>query len=285
MPRKRTRDGGDAAAAEPIAKRRSARQAAAASTKQTEDKAQVTKEEKRATPAKKPAASGKETKSDKKTESKAATMTEKKKNKDEKARNKPKKNTKAKKEEEDDDDTDRKEINPSNTKGQKEDNNSGSRAVSEDPDVDSIPTINPNAPRHQGEWYWLMKAEPETRLENGIDVSFSIDDLRAKDKPEGWDGSARRPGTPYYDPSSSKDNVRWNLVHVEFRKKFAVPIGLKELRDLGKPGGPLENMQMLKQSRLSVSRVSKEEWEALCELADRKAKDAGLEHETGKLVK
>ncbi|OTA08592.1 hypothetical protein A9Z42_0003100 [Trichoderma parareesei] len=259
MPRKRTRDGGDAAAAEPIAKRRSARQAAAASTKQTEDKAQVTKEEKRATPAKKPAASGKETKSDKKTESKAATMTEKKKNKDENARNKPKKNTKAKKEEEDDD-TDRKETNPSNTKGQKEDNNSGSRAVSEDPDVDSIPTINPNAPRHQGEWYWLMKAEPETR-------------------------SARRPGTPYYDPSSSKDNVRWNLVHVEFRKKFAVPIGLKELRDLGKPGGPLENMQMLKQSRLSVSRVSKEEWEALCELADRKAKDAGLEHETGKLVK
>ncbi|EGR52934.1 uncharacterized protein TRIREDRAFT_54850, partial [Trichoderma reesei QM6a] len=178
--------------------------------------------------------------------------------------------------------------------------------------------------------YWLMKAEPETRLENGIDVSFSIDDLRAKDKPEGWDGirayaarnhmrnmnagdkaffyhsnckepgiagimeivkefsedsNARRPGTPYYDPSSSKDNVRWSLVHVEFRKKFAVPIGLKELRDLGKPGGPLENMQMLKQSRLSVSRVSKEEWEALCELADRKAKDAGLEHKTGKLVK
>jgi predicted RNA-binding protein with PUA-like domain len=44
-------------------------------------------------------------------------------------------------------------------------------------------------------------------------------------------------------------------------------------------------MQMLKQSRLSVSRVSKEEWEALCELADRKAKDAGLEHKTGKLVK
>ncbi|PTB78993.1 DUF55-domain-containing protein, partial [Trichoderma longibrachiatum ATCC 18648] len=178
--------------------------------------------------------------------------------------------------------------------------------------------------------YWLMKAEPETRLENGIDVRFSIDDLRAKDKPEGWDGirayaarnhmrnmnagdkaffyhsnckepgivgimeivkefsedsNARRPGTPYYDPSSTKDNVRWNLVHVEFRKKFAVPIGLKELRELGKPGGPLENMQMLKQSRLSVSRVSKEEWEALCELADKKAKDAGLEHETGKSVK
>lgn len=63
-----------------------------------------------------------------------------------------------------------------------------SRASSEEMDVDSIPTTNPDAPKHDGEWYWLMKAEPETRLENGIDVRFSIDDLRAKKKPEGWDG-------------------------------------------------------------------------------------------------
>ncbi|PNP54594.1 hypothetical protein THARTR1_05151 [Trichoderma harzianum] len=97
--------------------------------------------------------------------------------------------------------------------------------------------------------------------------------------------SARRPGTPYYDPQSSKDNVRWSLVHVEFRKKFAVPIGLKELRELGKPGGPLENMQMLKQGRLSVSRVSADEWKALCEIADKKAEEAGLKHETTKLTR
>lgn len=92
-------------------------------------------------------------------------------------------------------------------------------------------------------------------------------------------GSARRAGTPYYDPSSTKDNPRWSLVHVEFRRKFAVPIYLPELRDLGKPGGPLEQMQLLRQSRLSVSKVSLEEWKALCELADEKAKEAGLRHE------
>ncbi|KHN94686.1 AT DNA binding protein [Metarhizium album ARSEF 1941] len=222
------------------------------------------------------------------------------------------------------------------------------RAGSEDVDVDSIPTINPEAPRHEGEWYWLMKAEPETRYENGVDVSFSIDDLRAKTRPEGWDGirayaarnhmrnmnagdkaffyhsnckepgiagtmevvkefsedgwplsrpwpasspdvltktvvSARRPGTAYYDPQSTKDKPRWSLVHVEFRKKFAVPITLKELREMGKPGRPLDNMQMLKQGRLSVSRVSSDEWAALCRVADEKAKAAGLEHETAKL--
>ena len=36
---------------------------------------------------------------------------------------------------------------------------------------------------------------------------------------------------------------------------------------------------MLRQSRISVSKVSAEEWEALCDLADKKAKEAGLEHE------
>jgi predicted RNA-binding protein with PUA-like domain len=58
-----------------------------------------------------------------------------------------------------------------------------------------------------------------------------------------------------------------------------VPIYLPELRELGKSGGPLEQMQMLRQSRLSVSRVGADEWKALCELADEKARAAGLEHE------
>ncbi|KAI1062211.1 hypothetical protein LB506_006452 [Fusarium annulatum] len=207
---------------------------------------------------------------------------------------------------------------------------SGSRGVSEDPDIDSIPTINPDAPKHNGQWYWLMKAEPETRIENGVDVKFSIDDLKAKTEPEGWDGirayaarnnmrnmnagdlaffyasNCKEPGivgvmeivkefsedskssiranlcAPYYDPKSTKEKPIWDLVHVEFRKKFAVPIGLKELRELGKAGGPLEMMQLLKQSRLSVSKVSGEEWRFLCELADKKAKDAGLKHDEGK---
>ncbi|KAF4490187.1 Thymocyte nuclear 1 [Fusarium agapanthi] len=204
---------------------------------------------------------------------------------------------------------------------------SSSRGVSEDPDIDSIPTINPDAPKHDGQWYWLMKAEPETRIENGVDVKFSIDDLKAKTEPEGWDGirayaarnnmrnmnagdlaffyasnckepgivgimeivkefsedrSARQAGAPYYDPKSTKAKPIWDLVHVEFRKKFAKPIGLKELRELGKPRGPLEMMQLLKQSRLSVSKVSGEEWRFLCELADKKAKDAGLKHDEGK---
>jgi hypothetical protein len=37
--------------------------------------------------------------------------------------------------------------------------------------------------------FWLMKAEPESRMEKGKDVKFSIDDLAAADKPEPWDGA------------------------------------------------------------------------------------------------
>lgn len=37
--------------------------------------------------------------------------------------------------------------------------------------------------------YWLLKAEPEPRFENGTDVSFSIDDLAARTEPEAWDGT------------------------------------------------------------------------------------------------
>ena len=52
-------------------------------------------------------------------------------------------------------------------------------------------------------------------------------------------------------------------MHVEFRRKLKEPITLKELRDFSSKGGALENMQMLKQSRLSVSSVAKEEWDFL----------------------
>ncbi|KKA27127.1 hypothetical protein TD95_000361 [Thielaviopsis punctulata] len=148
---------------------------------------------------------------------------------------------------------------------------------SQDPDPDSLPDINPEVERHDGEWHWLMKAEPESRIENGVDVKFSIDDLRACTKPEPWDVSARRPGTAYYDPQSSMEKPRWGLVHVRFLKKFAVQIGLNELREMGN-SGMLPDMQMLKQSRLSVSKVGQKEFKLLCDLADEKAKKAGLEH-------
>ncbi|KAI1878394.1 uncharacterized protein JN550_000576 [Neoarthrinium moseri] len=181
----------------------------------------------------------------------------------------------------------------------------------EKPSASAKPDTN-GGDASSGKSYWLLKAEPETRLENGVDVRFSIDDLAAKTQPEPWDGirnyvarnnlramkkgdlaffyhsnckepgivgtmeivqehspdlSAHDPKAPYYDASSKPADPKWSVVHVEFRSKFAEKIGLKDLREMGKMGAPLENMQLLKQSRLSVSRVSPAEWEHLMGVA------------------
>lgn len=61
-------------------------------------------------------------------------------------------------------------------------------------------TIPPSAPSNDSnrnadglqEVYWLLKAEPLPRYENGVNVAFSIDDLAACTKPEPW-GGVRNP--------------------------------------------------------------------------------------------
>ncbi|GMF74313.1 unnamed protein product [Aspergillus oryzae] len=113
-----------------------------------------------------------------------------------------------------------------------------------------------------GRSYWLMKAEPESRLEKGVDVKFSIDDLASQ--------SAFDPAHPYYDEKSSREDPKWDVVHVEFRRKFQNFVSLNDLKAHAKAGDPLENLQVLKQSRLSVSRVTKKEWDFILGLAKEK---------------
>ena len=177
--------------------------------------------------------------------------------------------------------------------------------------------------------YWLMKAEPESRIEKGVDVKFSIDDLENIEM-EGWDGvrnpvarnnmrqmmkgdlaffyhsnckkpgvagvmevvkehsvdgmpflltprlfhktdltsteSAFDPASPYYDAKSDREKPRWCLVHVAFRHRFDSYVTLKELQKYAKDGGPLKDLQTLKQTRLSVSKVSKKQWDFIAEL-------------------
>ncbi|GIJ82223.1 hypothetical protein Asppvi_000729 [Aspergillus pseudoviridinutans] len=161
--------------------------------------------------------------------------------------------------------------------------------------------------------YWLMKAEPESRMEKGVDVKFSIDDLQAAEKPEPWDArnhiramkkgdyaffyhsnckvpgvvgmmeivqehtpdeSAFDPAHPYYDPKSKRDNPKWEVVHVEFRQKFKKMVTLNDLKAHAKPGGPLEDLQVLKQTRLSVSSVTPAQWKFILELAGESSESA-----------
>lgn len=84
------------------------------------------------------------------------------------------------------------------------------------------------------------------------------------------DESAFDPDHPYYDPKSDREKPKWELVHVEFVKKFDKIVTLKELKSYALNGGVLENMQTLKQSRLSVSVVKPEEWRFILNVAGEK---------------
>lgn len=75
------------------------------------------------------------------------------------------------------------------------------------------------------------------------------------------DESAFDPSHPYYDPKSTdRTKPKWELVHVKGMHRFDNLVTLKELKAHMGPGEPLENLQTLKQSRLSVTSVSPKEW-------------------------
>ena len=79
---------------------------------------------------------------------------------------------------------------------------------------------------------------------------------------------------PYHDPKSDREKPRWFMVSVRFKRKFDELITLKSLQALGaEADSPLSDMQLLKQSRLSVSKVSKEAWDFIHDLAEQKTEE------------
>lgn len=61
------------------------------------------------------------------------------------------------------------------------------------------------------------------------------------------------------------------MVHVEFRRKLEKQVTLADLKCHAQPGQPLEDLQTLKQSRLSVSSVTPAQWRFILELAGEDA--------------
>lgn len=93
--------------------------------------------------------------------------------------------------------------------------------------------------------------------------------------------SAHDPESPYFDSKSTPAAPKWSMVHVEFRKRFKEIITLKDLNSYKQPGGVLADMQALKQSRLSVSKVTKEEWDFIIGLAEeQEAEEQEAKEET-----
>ena len=71
------------------------------------------------------------------------------------------------------------------------------------------------------------------------------------------------PGSDYFDAASKRDEPRWSLVDVRFRRKLKRVIPLTEL----KARKELKDMVLLRPgSRLSVSPVTKSEWDFVLSL-------------------
>ena len=71
----------------------------------------------------------------------------------------------------------------------------------------------------------------------------------------------------YYDAKSKPSKPRWMNAYVEFRRKFS-KVPLKTLQSHGRNGGELEGMDLLRLSRLSVSKVSASQWSFIMSLVE-----------------
>jgi len=81
---------------------------------------------------------------------------------------------------------------------------------------------------------------------------------------EGYpDPTAVDPASEYFDAKIKDGDNKWVSVDVTLRTRFSKPVLLTELKGVQE----LQEMQLFKSSRLSVSRVTKEEWQVICKLA------------------
>jgi len=135
--------------------------------------------------------------------------------------------------------------------------------------------------------YWLFKSEPGC---------WSWDDhLKEKDKTAEWDGvrsyQARnnmmkmKKGDlgffyhsvkerlvvgvvevvkEHYPDDTAEDDDRWRMVDLKAIKTMKKPVSLKEIKE----HPALEDMTLVKQSRLSVSPVRKKEFETILKLGE-----------------
>ncbi|XP_027435239.2 thymocyte nuclear protein 1 isoform X5 [Zalophus californianus] len=135
--------------------------------------------------------------------------------------------------------------------------------------------------------YWLMKSEPESRLEKGVDVKFSIEDLKAQPKQTAcWDGvrnyqarnflRAMQLGQEaFFYHSNCKEPgiaglVKVDVQFVRMMKRYITLAELKTHYQAHKTtGGPLKNMALFTRQRLSIQPLTREEFDFILSLEEK----------------
>lgn len=93
--------------------------------------------------------------------------------------------------------------------------------------------------------------------------------------------TAQDPKKPYFDPKDAdSENPKWSVVHVEFKRKFKYALTLHELKDLAKSNPVLAKMDLLSKGRLSVGKVSKDEWESIMDILEKREKEGEVKSQS-----
>ncbi|XP_060036187.1 thymocyte nuclear protein 1 isoform X3 [Erinaceus europaeus] len=135
--------------------------------------------------------------------------------------------------------------------------------------------------------YWLMKSEPESRLEKGVDVKFGIEDLKAQPKQTAcWDGvrnyqarnflrAMKVDEEAFFYHSNCKEPgiaglMKVDVQFVRMMKRFIPLAELKTHHQAHKAtGGPLKNMALFTRQRLSVQPLTQEEFDFILSLEEK----------------
>ena len=124
------------------------------------------------------------------------------------------------------------------------------------------------APNKTGRWDGIRNYQARNFLRDQVALNDEIFIYHSSCKNVGIVGTAKviktaypdptqfNPESDYYDPKSTPENPRWVSVDIQLTKVFPRLISLAEI----KAQPQLENMVLVKQSRLSTQPVTGEEW-------------------------
>lgn len=125
------------------------------------------------------------------------------------------------------------------------------------------------APNKIGRWDGIRNYQARNFLRDQVALGDEVFIYHSSCKQVGIVGTAKivktaypdptqfNPESDYYDPKSTSENPRWVSVDIQLTNVFPRIISLAEIK--AKP--ELENMVLVKQSRLSTQPVTKQEWD------------------------
>lgn len=124
------------------------------------------------------------------------------------------------------------------------------------------------APDKTGRWDGIRNYQARNFLRDQVALNDEVFIYHSSCKNVGIVGTAKvvktaypdptqfNPESDYYDPKSTTENPRWVSVDIKLTKVFPRLISLAEIK--AQPS--LENMVLVKQSRLSTQPVTADEW-------------------------